>query len=207
MEVAGLQVARHVWQLGGSTRRVDVVAGHGNNGGDGLVAARYLAGWGVEVRVHLVAEADRLAPLPAAQLAAVAAANIEVIEAASGAVEVDRDGLVVDALLGSGLRGDPRPPQRRAIESIESSDVVAVDVPSGLDATSGRVATPTVSATSTVTLGAMKAGMWAGPGRRRCGRILVADIGIPDSAWRECGLVPPTAVRGGGFWPVPSDTP
>ena len=206
MEVAGLQVARVVWEVG-RDRQVDVVAGHGNNGGDGLVAARFLTGWGAAVRVHLVAEAARLGGLPAEQLAAVRAAGVDVIEAPLGELRVRRDALVVDALLGSGARGDPREAQRRAIESIDSSDVLAVDVPSGLDATSGVAGTPTVRARWTVTLAAMKAGLWTESGRAHAGQIFVADIGVPDSAWRVCGLEPPLRVRGGGFWPVPSDTP
>jgi hydroxyethylthiazole kinase-like uncharacterized protein yjeF len=207
MEVAGLQVARQAWHRGAGGRGTDVVAGHGNNGGDGLVAARYLTGWGVAVRALLIGDAQGRAALPLAQLSAARDAGVEIVEAPRGELRPRPGALVIDALLGSGLRGDPRESQARAIESIESYDVLAVDVPSGLDATSGRPGHPTVRARWTVTLAAMKAGLWTAEGRACAGDIVVADIGMPDAAWVACGLTAPSSVRGGGFWPVPSDTP
>ena len=83
---------------------------------------------------------------------------------------------------------------------------VAIDVPSGLDASSGTPGTPTVQAIGTCTLTAMKAGLWTPSGRRHAGEITVADIGMPTAAWREAGLSPPARIRGGELLTIPTDT-
>jgi NAD(P)H-hydrate epimerase len=77
--------------------------------------------------------------------------------------------------------------------------VLAVDVPSGLDATTGTPYQPCVRARATCTLTAMKGGLWTSPGRAQAGTIYVADIGMPVSAWRGAGLEAPAGVRGGGL--------
>jgi len=207
MEVAGAQVARHAWNmLGEKPGAVHVVAASGNNGGDGLVAARHLDAWGCPVRVTLVAEEERCGPAVAAQVA--------ILRACGPAIEVIPDGgirtvdeLIIDALLGIGISGAPRPGVARAIDRMAGTQTLSVDIPSGLDADSGNAAGAVVTASSTVTLTAMKAGLWAEPGRQRAGRIVIAGVGIPTAAWRECGLSAPLAIRGGGLLPISTDTP
>ena len=113
---------------------------------------------------------------------------------------------VVDALLGTGVRGDPRPPQAAAIARLPAGRTVAIDVPSGLDASTGAPGAPTVQAIGTCTLTAMKAGLWTPSGRRHAGEITVADIGMPAAAWREAGLSPPARIRGGELLTIPTDT-
>ncbi|HET9051206.1 MAG TPA: NAD(P)H-hydrate epimerase, partial [Candidatus Dormibacteraeota bacterium] len=213
MELAGLQVARGVWRrLGERPGRVAVVAGRGNNGGDGLVAARHLDAWGCAVTCAVVAETDeRVRGAAARQLVAVRGIGLDV------AVSVDTGALVarlrgadvaVDALLGTGLRDAPRGADARAIDALAAGAafVVSVDVPSGLDATTGAAAGACVLAGATVTLTAMKAGLWTTAGRRRAGEILVGDIGMPAAAWRSAKLRAPSEVVGGALVPVPEAT-
>jgi hydroxyethylthiazole kinase-like uncharacterized protein yjeF len=207
MELAGWQVAR--WLRGmvsGPGDRILVVAGRGNNGGDGLVAARHLTTWGHAVEVVLVADPERVGEPAAGQLRLAAALGVPLHASPDGAVPpdlLDRAALVVDALLGTGLRGDPRPPQAAAISRLPPERTCAVDVPSGLDATTGEPGRPTVRASGTCTLCAMKAGLWTPSGRAHAGAIAVADIGMPTAAWRAAGLVPPRLVRGGEVIAVP----
>ncbi|MGO8685841.1 MAG: NAD(P)H-hydrate epimerase [Candidatus Dormibacteria bacterium] len=209
MEIAGWQVARwvHAMAAGGPVP-IAVVAGHGNNGGDGLVAARHLLSWGFPVAVALVAEPERLGEPVATHLRAVRALGARVEVAPDGRIPAPllEAAIVVDALLGSGIRGDPRPAQAAAISLLPADRTVAVDVPSGLDATTGSAGTPTVRALRTCTLAAMKAGLWTPAGRRHAGEITVADIGIPASAWVAIGLEPPALVRGGELLTIPTDT-
>jgi NAD(P)H-hydrate epimerase len=209
MEIAGWQVARWVFAAAGRRDPVLVVAGHGNNGGDGLVAARHLLTWGLPVRVALVAEAERLGELLSLHLGALRALGATVTEHPDGHLPpelVGATGTFIDALLGTGVRGDPRPPQARAIALLPPGRTFAIDVPSGLDATTGTPGTPTARALRTCTLTAMKAGLWTPAGRRHAGEITVADIGMPTTAWLAAGLVPPTLVRGGELLTIPADT-
>jgi NAD(P)H-hydrate epimerase len=211
MEIAGWQVARWLFAAaGGRPTGVLVVAGHGNNGGDGLVAARHLTTWGCPVRVALVADPDRLGEPAAAHLAALRALGVPVEVVPDGRVPgplVDGAAMVVDALLGSGIRGDPRPAQAEAISRLPPERTHAVDVPSGLDASSGDAGTPTVRALRTCTLTAVKAGLWTAVGRGHAGQITVADIGMPAAAWAAAGLLAPSLVRGGELLTIPTDTP
>lgn len=210
MEIAGWQVARWLSAgIGGGRRPVLVVVGHGNNGGDGLVAARHLQTWGFPVRIALVAAPDRLGELTALHLSALRSMGVPVTAHPDGDLPLallDAAGTVVDALLGTGVRGDPRPSQARAISRLPIDRTVAIDIPSGLDATTGTPGAPTVHALRTCTLTAMKAGLWTSVGRRYAGAITVADIGMPTAAWAAAGLTPPTLVRGGELLTIPTDT-
>jgi NAD(P)H-hydrate epimerase len=210
MEVAGWQVARWVFAiLGGTPAAVLVVAGHGNNGGDGLVAARHLRTWGFPVEVALIAEPDRLGPLPSGQLAAARAAGAALTPVPAGDIGIDaiaRASVVLDAILGTGLRGDPRPHQAEAISRLPRGRTLAIDIPSGLDATTGTPGAPTVRAARTCTLTAMKAGLWTAAGQAHAGEVTVADIGMPAAAWAASGLVAPRLVRGGQLLSLPTDT-
>ena len=214
MEVAGLQVARAAWAaLGDKPRAVLVVAGRGNNGGDGLVAARHLDAWGCAVACLVVAGDDaEVRGAAAAQLAGLRGLGLDV------AVTTDINtlrarareaALLVDALLGTGLRDAPRERDAPAIDVLNGGGVpvLAVDVPSGLDATDGTAPGACVRAAGTVTLTAMKAGLWTPRGRAQAGDVLVADIGMPAAAWRRAGLTRPRDVVAGMLLPVPATTP
>jgi NAD(P)H-hydrate epimerase len=168
---------------------VTVVCGGGNNGGDGLVAARHLHQLGVPVRVLLAGDASKLGADPAAQLARARAVGIEIPDAAARAADAPlASGVVIDALFGTGLTRDVEGEPARWIERIDAARdaggvrVLAVDLPSGLCADTGQVRGRAVRADVTVTLGLPKLGLALEPGRSHAGRIRVARIGIEDRA-------------------------
>jgi ADP-dependent NAD(P)H-hydrate dehydratase / NAD(P)H-hydrate epimerase len=177
-------------------RRVAVVCGKGNNGGDGFVVARHLAGRGATVGVWLVARA--------ADVRGDAATNLEVLRRSGLPVsEVGPDGagldplrralrdadLAVDALLGTGLSGAATGPVAEAIAALNDAGrpVCALDVPSGLPSDPGPVRGPVVRARLTVTFGLLKLGLVVDPGAGYAGLVEVCDLGIPR-AWLEEGI-------------------
>ncbi len=207
MEVAGWQVARWIHAIaGGAPAGLLVVAGSGNNGGDGLVAARHLLTWGHRVEIALIADPQRVGEVAARHLAALRAIGAPIDVAVQGEVRreaVERADFVVDALLGTGVRGDPRAAAAEAMRRFPADRTLSVDVPSGLDATSGMPGRPTVRAFKTCTLTAMKAGLWTPGGRQHAGDITVADIGMPAAAWAAAGLAQPSKIKGGDLLPLP----
>jgi NAD(P)H-hydrate epimerase len=184
MERAGEGLAR-VTSQAAPAGRVAIVVGKGNNGGDGLVAARLLRGAGRDVAVLTVwppetltgDAAEQLRRLPGEPPAAFAPARLE------GAA------VLVDALLGTGTTGAPRDPAGAVIEAMNAAGgpVVAADVPSGVDASTGEVAGPAVRAVATATFHLAKPGLWIHPGKACAGAVEVVDIGIPPggpaNAW------------------------
>ncbi len=176
MEAAGRAVAERAATLPG--RRVVVVAGPGNNGGDGFVAARLLAERGYSVRVALVGDRTRLKG-DAARAAERWSGGTETISPASLA---DCD-TIIDALFGTGLDREVTAEPRAAIDAINAAEapVVAVDLPSGINGTTGAVMGAAVKAAQTVTFFRRKTGHVLLPGRIHCGAVHVADIGIPAS--------------------------
>lgn len=178
-------------------QQVLVMCGPGNNGGDGFVAARWLARHGGHVVVALVAAQaphgpgdaarnwDRLAREPAVSRVHVPVPR-DVAMLAQG---VERVGVVVDALLGTGVRGVLREPIRSAVEAVNRArsagvPVVAVDTPTAVDLTSGELSEPVVRADLTVTFHRPKLGLLTRRGASMAGKILVAPIGIPSEADR-----------------------
>jgi len=208
MEVAGWQVARSAWAaLHEQPAEILVVSGRGNNGGDGLVAARHLATWGCPVRVHMLAEPERVTGLAAQHAESARANGVEVTvsnDADDLSAQLHSASLVLDGLLGTGLTSAPREPQASTIRALNASGmrVLSIDVPSGLDASSGEAPGACVKAAVTCTLAAMKAGLWSAEGRSHAGRLFVADIGMPAAAWQRNGLARPTDVVGGALLPV-----
>lgn len=158
-----------------------VLAGPGGNGGGGLVAARHLANRGVDVEVVLAAP-QRMTPVPDHQLDILRRMGVPVVEQPRPAA------LVIDAVIGYALTGDPR---GRAAELIgwantTEAPVLALDTPSGLDLTSGRLGTPCVRADATLTLALPKRGL-----RRAAevvGELFVADISVPPAVYARLGL-------------------
>ena len=169
--------------------RVTVLAGKGNNGGDGLVIARVLAARGAHVQcLSLATEAeasdDTAANLRLLRRLAEASEHVDLVEDPEATAPPDGWGgadLVVDALLGIGVSGALREPVRGlcAWAGRQGAPVVAVDVPSGLDATTGAAADGTPRADLTVTMAGAKAGLVLGDGPEVAGEVVVAEIGIP----------------------------
>ncbi len=207
MERAGLAVARAALAIagGGYGRRVVVVAGKGNNGGDGLVAARHLAArWGMGVDVFLLADPSSLAEPASANLESLRAAGVP-----TGPFEADRlhralgrADVAVDAVFGIGFRGTAEGAHAAAIEALNESapPVVAVDIPSGVEGDTAAVRGPAVTADVTVTFGAPKVGVILYPGAAHAGVLEVADIGFPpDLLVSDLGVLEAGDVR--ALWP------
>lgn len=188
MENAGLAVAQEIWMQLGSLedRRIAVLVGPGNNGGDGLVAARHLFEWGAQVRVYALRERSDAQWTQTVELGVPCGTvaeddNFEALEALLSGAEA-----VVDALLGTGtsrpISGDLAEVMTR-LAAIRSRTVkpklVAVDLPTGLDADSGRLDPYAVAADETVTFHAPKVGLYMQPGAAAAGSVQQVEIGIP----------------------------
>jgi len=181
MERAGMGVARAV-EVHACDGPVAVVCGKGNNGGDGLVVARLLRDSGREVTVICVASPDEFAGDAAANLARLP--GDAPVSLAQGAAAIGRVNVIVDALLGTGFVGEPHGSVGEAIALVNAAGaaVVAVDVPSGVDASTGVVSGEAVRADVTATFHASKPGLWIMPGKRHAGEVRTIDIGIPRGA-------------------------
>jgi NAD(P)H-hydrate epimerase len=153
--------------------RVVAIAGSGNNGGDALVLARTLHAWGRDV--HVVAAGSK--PPDAALLHAFT--DLLITDARDG-FDPAGAAVIVDGMLGTGTRGAPRPPLDSIIEAVNRSraSVVALDLPSGVDATSGRVPGVAVRADVTISFGWPKLGLMLNPARGHCGRMVAIEIGF-----------------------------
>lgn len=176
MEKAGRSAAalvQHLWPTG------DVLAlvGSGNNGGDALVALRCLAEWGRTVRAVLVADRDSTADL-------LHDWPVEILvdeDVGDELPELAGTSVLIDGILGTGIRGEPRERQARAIDRMNRAPrpVLALDIPSGVDGDTGAVPGIAVDADVTVTFGFPKLGALLHPGRARVGRLVAVDIGFP----------------------------
>jgi hydroxyethylthiazole kinase-like uncharacterized protein yjeF len=169
MERAGGEAALVALQVFAGAERWTVVCGGGANGGDGRIVARLLAQAGKDVLV---------------------------VDAKAGETELGEPHAIVDALFGTGFTGEPRPEAAALIERINASGarVLAIDLPSGVDASSGEVAGAAVRADETVTFHGRKVGVVVAPGRFRCGTVHVADIGL-DPAETRTRLANPSVLR------------
>jgi ADP-dependent NAD(P)H-hydrate dehydratase / NAD(P)H-hydrate epimerase len=176
MAKAGAAVARAVLRCHPPGSRVAVVAGPGNNGGDGFVAARHLAAAGMRVRVCLVGARDRLKGDAAW---AAAGWDGEVVSSP----DVSRAAVIIDALFGAGLDRPITGAALAAVEAMNAADcpVVAVDLASGINGSTGAVMGAAVNAAESITFFRKKPGHLLLPGRIHCGSVRVADIGIKAS--------------------------
>jgi len=166
-------------------KHIIVLAGVGNNGGDGLCAARYMANWGAEVKIVL-ARSD-LTPAAKHQMVSLEKMGIET---AFPPVKLLKADLVVDALLGYNQVGDPRPPYDDLISGANElkMPIFAFDNPSGLDIDSGDPSKPTIKAHTTVTLATIKKGLLAEGAKEYVGNLELVDLGIPKLAYVKTGL-------------------
>ena len=197
MDAAAKQVADAVMDLLAEKKlagKVVVLCGGGNNGGDGFGAARWLMSYGLEVKVFLVGTpVEKISGDAASELAMFMAAGGKLKELASeedwltAELALERASVVVDAILGTGFAGELRPAARRACQLVNqlAKCVVAVDVPTGVNADDGSAAEDAVEAELTVTMALAKTGLLLYHGKRLCGCILVAGIGMPDKLLAE----------------------
>ena len=148
-------------------KKVLVLAGKGNNGGDALVAGKMLSESGLIVM------------------------DLQVSSVISDRVDLSWYDLIIDGLFGFSLKGNPRPPMDKIIEQINCSGVpvLSVDVPSGMEVYTGKIMKPTVKATFTLALGMPKKGLDENP--EYSGKVYLGNLGIPPEAYRENGIEPP----------------
>jgi NAD(P)H-hydrate epimerase len=186
MENAGEALARAALRLAGPQGRFLVLCGTGNNGGDGLVAARKLAAAGRWVGVEVVGAVERLEGEPQRNFVALKASGVTVAPI-SDELPVGAGDVVIDALFGTGLSRAPEGKHADAIGRISvwraaGAKVLSADLPSGLQSDSGAPFVPCVAADATVSFGFLKLGQALEPGAALCGELEVADIGIPRAA-------------------------
>lgn len=195
MARAGAAVADVAGTMVGIGARILVLAGPGNNGGDGFVAAQRLQEQGYKVRVALLGSRDALKG-DAAFFADRWPGPIEAVD--TGAIR-DAD-LIIDGLFGAGLSRAIASPAAEAIAAVNAAGVpvLAIDVPSGLDGTSGVPTGPVIQATRTITFFRRKPGHLLLPGRRLCGPVTLADIGIPAAVLDR--ITPRTSANAPALW-------
>jgi hydroxyethylthiazole kinase-like uncharacterized protein yjeF len=189
MERAGHGVAQAVEELA-HDGPLAVVCGKGNNGGDGLVVARLARQAGREVSVVCLAPPEELSPDARTNLERLPGEPPARLDEPATREAIERSAVVVDALLGTGFAGAPHGGVVEAIEAVNRAGglVVSVDVPSGVDASTGVMAGAAVRADLTVTFHAAKPGLWIQPGKRHAGHIVTIDIGVPRGAPAATGV-------------------
>lgn len=194
MELAGKGCAEHIMAAYGTraSKKVVILAGKGNNGGDGYVIARYLQEKGWQVLVIVLAEREAIHGDALTNLVRLPDEVISFCPDEGELTEKHTDDLLnadllVDALLGTGLRNDLQGVYLEAVELINTSPakVVAVDIPSGVHGTTGRILGTAVRANLTVTFGAAKLGHVLYPAADTVGRLVIVDIGIPPQLMEE----------------------
>jgi NAD(P)H-hydrate epimerase len=187
MENAGRNLAELASQILDNSlvgRSIYVLCGRGNNGGGGMVAARHLHNHGA--KVHVICVAGEMKDLPAKQWNILENMGLR----NEPHFELSNADIIIDALIGYGLQGDPRPEIAAQIEKINAAGkpVLALDAPSGLDTTSGRPSSLTVRADATMTLALPKAGLMSESARPYVGDLYLADIGVPPELYSKIEL-------------------
>jgi len=189
MENAGLRIFQNLKKIYADLRlkKVIIFAGSGNNGGDGFVVARHLYNYGVKVKVFLLAPFNKIKGEAGENLNIIDKMGVELIETETTKFEeiqeaVQNYDLIIDAILGTGLQGRVTGLKAKIIDlvNVAGKEVVAIDVPSGLDADTGKLEGPCIKATHTITLALPKIGLLLFPGASYAGKVTVEDIGIPS---------------------------
>jgi NAD(P)H-hydrate epimerase len=170
-------------------RPIVVLAGRGNNGGGGLVAARHLLNWGAWVQVLLTHRPDEFTGVPAGQLRSLEAMGLPIAWAEEG-WELPPADLVIDAIIGYGLQGPPTGTAATLIQLANSSvaPILSLDAPSGLDTATGQLFTPHIRATATMTLALPKSGLLVAEAASVIGQLYVADISVPPQLYAHLGI-------------------
>ena len=167
-------------------KRVACLVGGGNNGGDGMVAARHLANWGADVKVIVGSTKDKMKDVPLGQLHILEKMGVPILSTDYALRDYD---LLIDGLIGYGLEGNPRDRVAMIIEGANSSGhpVLALDLPSGMNATTGEAYDPCIKATATLTLALPKTGFLSPSASPYVGDLYLADISIPRKVYQSFG--------------------
>lgn len=200
MENAGRSLATLARRLLGgdvTDRPVVVLAGRGNNGGGGLAAARHLLNWGAWVQIVCSYPLEAYKGAAAHQLRTLQAMGAPLAWAEDG-WELPPADLLIDAIIGYGLRGDPRGSARTLIQLANSSaaPILSLDTPSGVDTAAGRVFAPHIQAAATLTLALPKTGFRQPEAAAACGDLYLADISVPAALYARLGIAVPALFGG-----------
>ncbi len=186
MENAGRAISNEAIKVLKSKRKLAIFCGTGNNGGDGFCAARHLLTSGIKSEVYLIGRRKDVKNEAKINLDILIKLKQKVLEIKPENIYLIKNKikgykLIIDALLGVGLKGKVRPVYQEVINIINASKayILSVDIPSGLDATTGKVLGTCVKADKTITFVGKKRGMIYGEGNKYCGKVLVRDIGVP----------------------------
>jgi NAD(P)H-hydrate epimerase len=196
MENAGRNFAELArLKLGGRVEQkaIFVLAGSGNNGGGGMVAARHLANWGAWVVIILTEEGSREKTVAREQLGILQRMGIGLFASKALGKMFEHADLILDALIGYGLSGAPRGDTADLIRQANESQktILALDTPSGLDTTTGEIFDPCIRAGATLTLALPKVGLLQPQARAVVGKLYLADIGVPRQLYLEIGVPVP----------------
>jgi len=186
--------------LGGSVRdkHIVILCGKGNNGGDGLGAARHLINFGGKVTCIISEHKENLGENARIQLNVLKNIDATIIEFSDGETQliqekINNSDLVIDALLGYNLKGTPKSPYFNLINLANNSSkpILAIDMPSGLDGNTGQPHAPTIKARATITLALPKVGLLTEKAREHVGELYVADLSVPSNVYRKLGISVP----------------
>lgn len=179
-------------------KKIVILCGKGNNGGDGLGATRHLINFGATCKVFLTTEADKLNPHAKVQYNILKRINAEVhehgtfsdVHLTSHLAFAD---LIIDALLGYNLVGTPKEPIANLIRLANDAKklILAVDIPSGLNGNTGKPHEPTIQATTTLTLALPKVGLLTDSAKKCVGKLYVADLSVPKNIYDRLGIDAP----------------
>lgn len=195
MENAGRQLAniarQHFFNGNPVAKRVVILAGSGGNGGGALVAARYLHNWGVDVSVYLGQSVEKMTSVAGQQLDSLKRLGVDYYLSIPAQSDLDKTmDLIIDGLIGYNLKGAPR---KKIAELIlwaneKNCPTLALDVPSGVDATTGKVYQSAIEADATLTLALPKKGLKANTANKNVGELYLADIGVPPQLYSRAPL-------------------
>lgn len=200
MEEFGIQLIQMMENAGGNlaelsrrmlsgdvrSKRITILCGGGNNGGGGMVAARRLHNWGAQVQLHVVTDLAHLKGVPAQQWSILNAMGVE----NHTEINLEDNDLIIDAMIGYGLTGNPRGAIAERIIKANASrrPILALDTPSGLDTTTGIPGHPCLRATATMTLALPKTGLVAFEATPYVGQLYLADISVPPQLYTRLGI-------------------
>ena len=193
METAGAKSAQNIWETyGRNDFRVLIVCGKGNNGGDGFVIARHLFNAGADVDVAILFSRNETKGDPAVFLKSLEKMKISIIEVKEENTSrfealVKNADLIVDAILGTGFQPPARGLPEKVIRILSTNEtpIIAIDIPSGLDGTTGGAELPYIHAKTTLALGGLKRGHLLMPAAEHVGEVITLDIGIPNECLKE----------------------
>jgi len=169
-------------------KKILILAGKGNNGGDGIVAGRFLHNWGADISIILAEIHGKLTELTKKQLRILKAMDVDIIYPSDIKYEELKGDLIIDGILGYNINRNPAETYAKLIEFANDSGthILSIDVPSGLDPETGKPYTPCIKAKTTLCLANVKKGCIEG--REYSGDIYVADIGLPPELYKMIDL-------------------